>query len=62
MAAYTPMLHSRLFLEDERYRAEHFTTCEADRSACAQTPVVTFLGHVCCLLSSRVHALRYPPC
>jgi hypothetical protein len=29
------MLHSRLFLEDEKYRAEHFTTCAGDRSAAA---------------------------
>lgn len=26
-AAYTPMLHSRLFVDSERYRKEHFTTC-----------------------------------
>ena len=43
-AAYTPMLHSRLFLEDERYRAEHFTTCEADRSACSSATCGHVLG------------------
>lgn len=25
------MLHARLFAEDEKYRAEHFTTCSTDR-------------------------------
>jgi tRNA-dihydrouridine synthase 1 len=30
-AAYTPMLHSRLFLQDPNYREEHFATCEGDR-------------------------------
>lgn len=30
-AAYTPMLHSRIFLEDPGYREEHFTTCKSDR-------------------------------
>uniref|UniRef100_M1CC15 tRNA-dihydrouridine synthase n=1 Tax=Solanum tuberosum TaxID=4113 RepID=M1CC15_SOLTU len=27
-AAYTPMLHSRLFNEDEKYRAMEFSTCK----------------------------------
>lgn len=26
--AYTPMLHSRIFTESEKYRAEEFTTCQ----------------------------------
>ena len=53
-AAYTPMLHSRLFLEDERYRAEHFTTCGADRCACSpEALMVAFLGRNPCLLYGR---------
>ena len=32
-AAYTPMLHSRLFLESQEYQEEHFTTCAEDRQA-----------------------------
>jgi tRNA-dihydrouridine synthase 1 len=34
--AYTPMLHSRLFVEGEKYREEHFTTCKEDRPVLAQ--------------------------
>ena len=34
--AYTPMLHSRLFLETAAYRAEHFTTCQEDHPLLAQ--------------------------
>ncbi|KAF8065442.1 HAP2 [Scenedesmus sp. PABB004] len=30
-AAYTPMLHARLFSEQPHYRSEHFTTCPGDR-------------------------------
>ena len=30
-AAYTPMFHSRLFAQCEKYRKEHWTTCAADR-------------------------------
>ena len=27
-AAYTPMLHSRIFSENEKYRSQEFTTCK----------------------------------
>lgn len=34
--AYTPMLHSRIFAETPKFRAEAFTTCTADRPLAAQ--------------------------
>ena len=35
-AAYSPMLHARLFMEKEVYRKEHFTTTDMDRPLLAQ--------------------------
>lgn len=36
-AAYTPMLHSRIFTETEKYRDQEFTTCKVYTTFCSFT-------------------------
>ena len=33
---FTPMIHSRVWLDNSKYRAEHLQTCDADRPLVAQ--------------------------
>lgn len=46
---FTPMLHSRNFLIDQRYRKESFTTCPEDRPLVVQVLLFAF-NDICYLL------------
>lgn len=45
-AAYSPMLHSRLFAQDAKYRTKEFSTCPVSEAHC-------FLLHLLVLFSSQ---------
>ena len=57
-AAYTPMLHSRLFLEHPEYREEHFTTCPEDRSASLRFLACLGLSHASATIC-QLRSLHY---
>lgn len=52
-AAYTPMLHGRIFSESAKYRDEFFTTCPTDRPLFAQ-----FCGNDASILLSAADHLQ----
>lgn len=61
-AAYTPMLHSRLFVDSERYRKEHFTTCPVSyRAPASCTLLVSSSGvfHITCRVSRGLRSHRF---
>ncbi|KVH92508.1 Aldolase-type TIM barrel, partial [Cynara cardunculus var. scolymus] len=43
-AAYTPMLHSRIFTENEKYRSQEFTTCKVT-TLCKYAELSLKIGH-----------------
>lgn len=50
---YTPMIHSRLFIEQPKYRNEKFTTCKEDRPLVVQVCTRELLQKVRPLLVVR---------
>lgn len=52
-AAYTPMLHSRIFTETEKYRTQEFTTCKVRG--------ISLIGIFClgCLMLFYVRLINY---
>lgn len=50
-AAYTPMLHSRIFTENDKYRSQEFTTCKVIFSTLIEQKISLFMVF-------RVHYIR----
>lgn len=57
-AAYSPMLHSRLFAQDAKYRTKEFSTCPVSEDICAPSSVhMKVLCRACFYVSGEHFAI-----